>query len=111
MTKILLSSLAAAVFLTGCACSAHKTEPKTQAQYSHDVTFVGAENSSYRVNLSSNDMFETGVLQADGKKYNLKRAVSASGIRMVGDGAEIMFAKGEGVLNLGGKDISLVYKP
>lgn len=114
MTKILLSSLAAIALLTGCGHHhASKEGAKTHhRQGTYTIPFAVQGKPDYKVNLSSSDMFETAVLDVNGKKYNVKNAPSGSGVRMAGEGGvEIMFAKGEGVLNLGGgtNDIPLTY--
>ncbi|MBR8461526.1 hypothetical protein KDE12_01515 [Campylobacter sp. faydin G-105] len=113
MKKILASSLVALAFLSGCATSSTNTQPATIAQETYVIHFSGTGNhEKYKAVLSSNDNFETAKFNDSmGYKFDMKRAVAASGIRMVSDkGVEIHFAKGEGVLNFGHGDMSLVYQ-
>jgi len=71
------------------------------------------ETGDKRISLSSNDMFATGVLTDEkGKKHNLKRAASASGIMLTNaEGIELLFKRGEGVYTpgKGKKDIPVTY--
>lgn len=114
MKKILISSLAAVAFLSGCASVGTKQESTTAKVISvNTIHFYGVTDKNYKVNLVSADNFETAVLtDTKGHKFALKSAVSGSGTRLVNDdGIEIHFKKGEAVLTLGKgqKDIFLKY--
>lgn len=91
-----------------CSCSKNNNEPYinvSNAQFS-EVRFCS--NDGLRLILRSYDNFETAVLSlGDGEYKALKRAVSASGILLVGDDSEVHFKADEAVYTANGKDVSL----
>ncbi len=114
MRRIVFSSLAAIALLSGCYQHKADTAPQQkQESVAHTIVFLLGETGDKRISLSSNDMFATGVLTDEkGKKHNLKRAASASGIMLTNDeGIELLFKRGEGVYTpgKGKKDIPVTY--
>ena len=114
MRRIVFSSLAAIALLSGCNQPKADTAPQQkQESVAHTIVFLLGETGDKRISLSSNDMFATGVLTDEkGKKHNLKRAASASGIMLTNDeGIELLFKRGEGVYTpgKGKKDIPVTY--
>ncbi len=105
--KKLLLSLSALLLMLGCSSKDMVTN-KLQT-----MTFVGIDDPSYKIELSSDDEFETAYLRDNkGHRYVLKEAKSASGMRLANEkqGVEIMFKKGEGIVNFGAKDIFIEEK-
>ena len=114
MRRIVVSSLAAIAILSGCSQPKADTAPQQkQESVAHTIVFLLGDTGDKRISLSSNDMFATGVLTDEkGKKHNLKRAASASGIMLTNDeGIELLFKRGEGVYTpgKGKKDIPVTY--
>ena len=104
MRRIVFSSLAAIAILSGCNQPKADTAPQQkQESVAHTIVFLLGDTGDKRISLSSNDMFATGVLTDEkGKKHNLKRAASASGIMLTNDeGIELLFKRGEGVYTPG----------
>ena len=114
MRRIVFSSFVAIAILSGCSQPpADKGPQHMQESVTHTIVFLLGEPGDKRISLSSNDMFATGVLTDEkGKKHNLKRAASASGIMLTNDeGIELLFKRGEGVYTpgKGKKDIPVTY--
>ncbi|EAT99410.2 hydrogenase 4 subunit B [Campylobacter curvus] len=113
MKKILASSLIALAFLSGCATSNTATQAPSMAKETKTIEFHGTGYyKDYKATLVSSDLFKTAVFtDSMGYKFDMKHAPAASGIRMVSDkGIEIHFKKGEGILNFGHGQMSLVYE-
>lgn len=96
MKKLVALTIAGLFLLSGCAITSSQKEDRV-------ITFM-TEQGSYVLKADSKD-FEDGTLFApDGKSYKVKNAVTASGMRMVGDGAEVHFKKSDGIITIDGKD-------
>ncbi|MEN8381221.1 hypothetical protein [Acinetobacter radioresistens] len=114
--KYLFLALAAGIFLMGCNSnmakasknpttdeSSENLKPKQIINVTEEqqlLKFIGPNNQTYI--LRTTDNFETAELSdQSGKTYRLKRAVSASGLRLANSqGISIHFKNGEGILEL-----------
>lgn len=116
-----LPSLVIVLLLVGCSRD-QKTNPDVQAAASESVTtstampseasapqqvasevivkYKGSDNNAYELKSSNN--FETAVItDSHGKTYELKEAISGSGMRLEGDHGIYIHVKGEeGTLEL-----------
>ncbi|MCD8212795.1 MAG: hypothetical protein LUC34_01865 [Campylobacter sp.] len=113
MKKLLVSSLVAIAFLSGCASSNTASQTPSATKEMQTVEFRGTgDYKDYKATLTSNNLFETASFKDSmGNKFDMKRAPAASGIRMISDnGVDIHFKKGEGVLGFGHGQMSLVYE-
>ncbi|CAD7289251.1 hypothetical protein LMG7974_01416 [Campylobacter majalis] len=113
--KKFLIALSALAFLTGCTMDTSEQETNSVAtkmlQQPQTILFTATQDASYKITLTSKDLFKTAVLiDANGKKHSLKR--DASGVYLVSkDGIKIIFSKGVGYLTpaKGAKEIKLQY--
>lgn len=113
MKKILIT-LGILMLLNGCAMSKSSKE-QSMAQDMQTIVFTNVQDLSYKVSVTSSDLFETAMfVDANGKKHNLQREISANGIRLVNkqDGIEIFFNRGFGILTTKNskKEIELKYQ-
>lgn len=118
-----LTLMALLLSLTLVACGEKKAEevkePATQAveqvkeeaketatEGVQKVNFKTAEGETFTVDTQ--DSFETATLtNAAGEVVELKREVSADGIKLVGENTSIHFNNKEGVLTIGEKEYGL----
>ncbi|MCR8699145.1 hypothetical protein [Campylobacter ureolyticus] len=95
------------LFLVGCAGSngAYKNYYGVVAPKTTLEVFKDANGNLYKV--FSNDNFESAILSVtDLGTFDLKRAVSANGIRLVtkDEKVEIFYKNNEGIFNINGKE-------
>ncbi|BCX78759.1 hypothetical protein [Campylobacter sp. 19-13652] len=97
-----------------CSCSAPTltkpnatpTSKSSVVKKANEISFCSADG--LRLKLRSYDEFDTAVLSiSEGEYKALKRAVSASGVLLVGDGVQVHFKSDEGIYSASGKDTPL----
>lgn len=97
-------------------CSCVTSAPKKPYEISNDEASLAKKASEIKfctssgesLSLRSYDSFETAILSTSNGNYKaLKRAVSASGVLLVGEGVQVHFKSNEGIYSVSGKDISL----
>lgn len=82
------------------------------AMHQKEVLTFEKENAKGDITVESSDRFETATIMDGQQKFEAKRVVSGSGVKLetADKKVSVHFAKGEGILVENGKDIKLKEK-